>query len=84
MKLQKNFFDSLKKRCQNNLGSIKGSEFVFDYVHFSYYKYHKLNLNGGGSNIDSSDWIENKKATTKPVNKKDNAFILCNSRIKVA
>ena len=41
------------------------SEFVFDYVHLIYYKCHKINLNCGGSNIDSSDWIN-------PINKKDN------------
>ena len=28
-----NLFDSLKNRYQINLKSIKGSEFVFDYVH---------------------------------------------------
>ena len=27
-----NFFDSFKNRHQNNLESMKGSEFVFDYV----------------------------------------------------
>ena len=30
----KKTFDSLKDRYQNNLESVKGSEFVFDYVHF--------------------------------------------------
>ena len=30
----KKTFDSLKDRYQNNLDSVKGSEFVFDYVHF--------------------------------------------------
>ena len=34
-------FKLLKNRYQNNLESMKGSEFVFDYVHLSYYKYHK-------------------------------------------
>ena len=29
----KEFCDSLKNRYQNNLESIKGSEFVFDYVY---------------------------------------------------
>ena len=28
-------FQSLKKRYQNNLESIKGNEFVFDYVRYS-------------------------------------------------
>ena len=32
----KDFFDSLKNRYQNNLELMKGSEFVFDYVHKSY------------------------------------------------
>ena len=26
-------FDSLKNRYQNNLKSMKGSEFIYDYVH---------------------------------------------------
>ena len=43
----KELFDSLKKRYQNNLESIKGSEFVFDYVQSLYFKCHKINLNCG-------------------------------------
>ena len=43
-----------------------------DYVNLLYYKYHKVNLNGGGSYIDSPDWIKNKKATINAINKKDN------------
>ena len=34
-------FDSLKNRYQNNLESLKGSDFVFVFVHFLYYKCHK-------------------------------------------
>ena len=59
-------FESLKNRYQNNLVSMKGSEFVFDY------KCHKINLNCGGSYIDSPDWIKNKKGTINPTNKKYN------------
>ena len=33
----KELFDSLKNRSQNNLESIKGSEFVFDYVQLLYH-----------------------------------------------
>ena len=36
------------------------------------YKYHKINPNFGASNIDSPDWITNKKTTINPMNKKDN------------
>ena len=36
-------FESLKKRCKNKFEEpIKGSEFVFDYVHLLYYKCHKI------------------------------------------
>ena len=34
-------FESLENRFQNNLESMKGSDFVFDYVHLLYYKCHK-------------------------------------------
>ena len=61
----KELFDSLKNRHQNNLESMKGSEFVFDYVYLLYYKRHKINPSRGGSYIDSPDWIN-------PINKKDN------------
>ena len=61
----KQIFDSLKNRYENNLESMKGSEFVFDYVHLLYYKGHKINPNCVGSYIDSLDWIKIKKATIK-------------------
>ena len=63
-------FDSLKNRYQNNLESMKGSGFVFDYVHLMYYKCCKINTNRGRSYIDSPDWIKNKKATINLINKK--------------
>ena len=61
----KRLFDSLKNRYQNNLQSMRGSEFVFDYVQLLYYKCHKINLNCGGSYIDSPNWIKNKKSNNK-------------------
>ena len=51
---------------------MKGSEFVFSYVHLLYYKCHKIHLNRHGSYIDSPDWTKKKKATLNPINKKDN------------
>ena len=51
----KELFDSLKNRYQNNLESMKGSEFVFDYVYLLYHKCQKTNPNRGGSYIDSPD-----------------------------
>ena len=68
----KELFDQLKNRYQNNLESVKGSEFVFDYVYLLYYKCHKINPNCGGSYIDSPDCIKSKKAKINPIDKKDN------------
>ena len=70
----KELFDSLKNKYQNNLETTKGSEFIFYYVHFLYYKRHKINPNRGGSYIDSPDWIKNKKATIHTINKNDKCF----------
>ena len=70
--VKKELFDSLKNRYQNNLESMKGIEFAFDYVHLLYYKCRKINTNHGGSYIDSPDWIKSKSATVNPINKKDN------------
>ena len=62
----KELFDSLKNRYQNNLESMKGSEFVFDYVQLLYYKCHKINPNRGGSYIDSLDRKIKQKSNNKP------------------
>ena len=59
-KVIKEHFDWLKNRYQNNLGPMRGREFVFYYVHLLYYKCHKINLTRVGSYIDSFDWIEQK------------------------
>ena len=64
-------FGSLKNRYQNNSESMKFSEFDFDLVQLLYYKCHKINPNGVGSYIGSLDWIEIKKATINPINKKE-------------
>ena len=56
----KNFLVRLEK-ISKNLQSIRGSEFVFDYVQLLHYKCHKWNLNRGGSYKDSPDWIKAKK-----------------------
>ena len=68
----KELFNSLKNRYQNNLESIKGSEFVFDYVYLLYYKCHKINPNRCGSYEYSADWIKNKNSNKSPIYKNDN------------
>ena len=65
-------FDSLKNKYQNNLESMKVSDFVFDYVHLLCYKSHKINLNRSGWNRKPPGWIKNKKGAINPINEKDN------------
>ena len=36
-----------------------------------YYDFNKISLNRGGSHIDSSEWLKNKRATINPQNEKD-------------
>ena len=53
---------------------MKGSELIFSYVPLLYKECHKVNLNCGGSYIDSHGWIKNKKATINPIKRKINPF----------
>ena len=48
---------------------MKGSEFLFDYVHLFYYKCNEINPNRGGSYICSPDWIKSKKAAINTIHK---------------
>ena len=75
-KIIEKLFNSFKTRYQNNLQSMRGSQFVFDYVHLLYYKCHKINFNCGGSYIDYPDWIKKKKKQQKILSMKKliNAF----------
>ena len=41
--------------------SIKGSQFLFNYVHLLYYKCHNINSNCGGPKIGSAEWIRKKQ-----------------------
>ena len=52
MKLFRKLLKSVKNRHQNNLESIRRSEFAFGYVHLFYNKSHNINPNRGGSYID--------------------------------
>ena len=68
-------FESLLSRYQIDLEtSMRGSDFFFDSVQLSYHNCHKVNSKGGGSYIDSPDWIKKKKATTNPKNEDDRYF----------
>ena len=67
-------FKSLQNRYPNNLEeSMKGSDFVFNYVRLLYYKCRKINPNCGGSYIDSLDRIK-KQQKILSIKKIINAF----------
>ena len=53
---------------------MRGNDIIFDLVQLMHYKYRKVNFKRGGSNIDSPDWIKNKKATINPKNEDDKWF----------
>ena len=53
---------------------MRESEFEFDGVNFLYYDFNKTSINRGGSYIDSSKWLKNKKSTINPKNNDDKCF----------
>ena len=50
---------------------MRGSDIEFDGVNFLYYDFNKINLNRGGSYIDSPKSLKNKKST---INLKNNNY----------
>ena len=48
--------------------SMKGSDFIFDCINLLHYKCPNINLNCGGSYIDSPDWIKSIKTTVMMIN----------------
>ena len=71
----KNLFESFLRKYQERLEKfMKGSKFVFDSVDLLYYKLNKINLNRGGSYIDSPEWLKKKKTTANPKNNDDKCF----------
>ena len=68
----KNLFNSILKRYQKGLEvSMRGSDFVFDYIESLNYIFYKSDLKRSGSYIETPEWIKNKKATINPHNKVD-------------
>ena len=68
-------FKSLLQKYQEGLEeSMRGSEFTFDRVDALHYNLNKISLSRGGSYIDSSEWLKNKKATINPKNNDNKYF----------
>ena len=53
---------------------MKGSSYIFQRVDLLEYHIHKISLNRGSSNIESPEWIKNKKVTINAKNTKDNNY----------
>ena len=68
-------FESFLQKYEENLQEkMKGSDFEFDGVSFLYYDFNKTSINRGGSYIDSSQRLKNKKSTINPKNNDDKCF----------
>ena len=65
----KEFFKSLLQKYEEGLQeNMRGSDFEFGGIHLFYYDFNKINLNRGGSYIESAKWVKDKKSTTYPKN----------------
>ena len=53
---------------------MRGSDFLFDYFDFLYYKFLKVTLNCGGLYINYPKWLEHKKTTINPKNNDNKCF----------
>ena len=53
---------------------MRGSDSIFDCVNLLHWKCHKINLERGGSYIDSPNLIKHKNAIKNPINYDDKYF----------
>ena len=71
----RNLFNSILRRYQGGLHeSMRGSEFVFDYVESLNYIFHKVDLKRSGSYIETPEWLKNKGAIINCQNDDDDKF----------
>ena len=45
---------------------MKGSDFEFDDINFLYYDFNKTSIYRGGTYIDSTKWLKDKRSTINP------------------
>ena len=71
----RNLFNSILRRYQGGLHeSVRGSEFVFNYVESLNYIFHKVDLKRSGSDIETLEWLKNNDATINCQNDDDKCF----------
>ena len=52
------------EECLQN--KMKGSDFEFDDINFLYYDFNKTSIYRGGTYIDSTKWLKDKRSTINP------------------
>ena len=72
--IEEPFKSFLQKYEENLQNKMRGPDFEFDGVNFSYYDFNKISLNRGRSYIDSSKWLKDKKSTINPKNNDHKCF----------
>ena len=71
----RDLFNSILRRYQGRLHeSMRGSEFVFDYVESVNYIFHKIDMKRSGSFIETPGWIKKRGATINCQNDDDKCF----------
>ena len=53
---------------------MKGNDVIFNSVDALYYNFNKIRLSRGGSYIDTSKWLKEKKTTINPNKNSDKSF----------
>ena len=71
----KGLFESFLQKYEENLqNKMRGLDFEFDGINFLCYDFNKISLNRGGSYIDSSKWLKDKKSTINLENNDHKCF----------
>ena len=68
-------YRSLLQNYNGNLQEkMKGSDFVFNGINYFYYDFNRVSISKGGSYIDSSKWLKDKKSTVNQKNNDNKCF----------
>ena len=66
---------SLLQKYQDNLqNKMKGSDFIFNGVNYLFYDFNRITISKGGSYIESSKWLKDKKCTINQKNNDNKCF----------
>ena len=66
---------SLLQKYQDNLqNKMKSSDFIFNGVNYLFYDFNRITISKGGSYIESSKWLKDKKCTINQKNNDNKCF----------